>query len=265
MSLDVRQPLSAGAVRAARSVLLALAALLAAAPGPTLAGEYSVSPLRIDLDRDARSGVVTLTNSGTAPIDFQVSVLEWTQDAGGQDRYAPTGDVVFFPRILTVAPGESRVVRVGIQSPPAMVERAYRLFIEPIPERSGEPLPPGVNIAVNLRFALPVFARPPKPEVAAEIDGSAIHAGKLTFSLRNGGNVHLRFDEGVTVVGRDAQGGEVFTRRVDARYVLAGASRPLTLDIPRELCRRVAALELTAQAERLTTSRRLAVSRANCE
>jgi len=259
----IRRP--TGILRASGSALLALAALLAAVPEPAIAGEYSVSPLRIDLDRDGRSGVVTLANSGASPIDFQVSVLEWTQDAGGQDRYTPTGDVVFFPRILTIGPGESRVVRVGIQSLPATVERAYRLFIEPIPERSKEPLPPGVNIAVNLRFALPVFARPPRPEVAAEIEAAAIDAGKLTFVLRNGGNVHLRFDEGVAVVGRDSQGGEVFTRRVDVRYVLAGASRSLALDVPRELCGRLALLELAGQAERLTASRRLAVSRANCE
>ena len=130
----IRRP--TGILRASGSALLALAALLAAVPEPAIAGEYSVSPLRIDLDRDGRSGVVTLANSGASPIDFQVSVLEWTQDAGGQDRYTPTGDVVFFPRILTIGPGESRVVRVGIQSLPASVERPDTSTREKTPSRS---------------------------------------------------------------------------------------------------------------------------------
>lgn len=244
--------------------LLSLGATLAAAP-PVTAGEYSVSPLRIDLDRDARSGAVTLANSGDTPIDFQISVREWTQDASGQDRYAPTDEVVFFPKILSVPAGERRVVRVGMQTPPPAVERAFRLFIEPIPERSKEPLPAGANIAVNLRFALPVFARPAKPDAAAAIEGAAVRNATLAFSLRNSGNVNLRFDEGVVVVGRDAQGAELFNRRVDVRYVLAGVSRPLALTVPKEDCLRVAALELTARAEKLVASQRVAVNRADCE
>jgi fimbrial chaperone protein len=249
---------------AACKCLLLLGATLAAA-SPAGAGEYSVSPLRIDLDRDARSGAVTLANGGNSPIDFQISVREWTQDGSGQEHYAPTGDVVFFPKILTVPPGERRVVRVGMQAPPPAIERAFRLFIEPIPERSKEPLPPGANIAVNLRFALPVFARPARPEPAAAIEGAAIRGGTLAFSLRNSGNVNLRFDEGVAVVGSDAQGAEVFNRRVEVRYVLAGISRPLTFAVPKEHCMRVAALELTARAEKLVASQRVEVNQANCE
>lgn len=253
-------------VAASRSLPLLLAAALStAAPAPAAAGEYSVSPLRIDLDRDARSGVVTLANSGATPIDFQISVLEWTQDAGGRDQYSPTADVVFFPKILTVGPGESRVVRVGMQTVPTAIERAFRLFIEPIPERSNEPLPPGANIAINLRFALPVFARPPKREAVAEIDAAAVRNGTLAFTLRNGGNVHLRLEEGVAVVGHDAQGAEIFNQRIETRYVLAGMSRPLSLALPRDLCARIASLDLTARGEQLVASQRLAVNRANCE
>jgi len=253
-----------------RRLLLALLVLLAAAvaamsPRSAAAGEYSVSPLRIDLDRDARSGVVTLANSGSTPLDFQIAVLEWTQEQDGQDRYTPTEDVVYFPKVLTVKPGESRVIRVGMQAMPSTVERAFRLFIEPIPQRSGEPLPAGANIAVNLRFALPVFARPPKREAAAEIQDATVRKGILQFTLRNSGNIHLRTDDGVAVVGRDAQGREVFTQRIESRYVLAGMAKTLSTAVPRDACTQLATLELTARAEQHTTSRRLDVSRANCD
>lgn len=250
-----------------RRLLLALLVTILAPMAPRLAtaGEYSVSPLRIDLDRSARSGVVTLGNSGDTPLDFQISVLEWTQDADGKDRYSSTSEVVFFPKILTVKPNESRVVRVGIQAAPPTVERSFRLFIEPIPQRSSEPLRPGANIAVNLRFALPVFAIPPKREAAAEIDRAAVRKGTLSFALRNAGNVHVRMNEGIAVVGRDAQGREVFSQRIEARYVLAGVTKPLSLELPHGACTQIDMLELTARAEQLTAGWQLAVSKADCD
>jgi fimbrial chaperone protein len=251
---------------ARRSLLtLFVVAVTMMAVRPTLAGEYSVSPLRIDLDRDARSGVVTLANSGNTPLDFQISVLEWTQEAEGPDRYSPTDEIVFFPKIMTVRPGESRVVRVGTQASPPTVERTFRLFVEPLPQRSSEPLPSGANVAISVRFALPVFVKPARPAAAAEIDGATVRTGTLAFTFRNTGNVHVRLDEGIAVVGRDAQGRQVFSQRIESRYVLARMSRPLSLALPKDACREIATLELTARAEQLTASRRLDLSRADCE
>src|SRR5947209_3025932 len=109
-----------------------VAVLVAIFPPPTLCAEYTVSPMRLELSRDARSGVVTLTNTGASPIDFQMTAMEWTQDNDGADHYAETGEIIFFPKILTLAPNEDRVVRVGAKSAPAASERTFRLFIERI-------------------------------------------------------------------------------------------------------------------------------------
>jgi hypothetical protein len=126
-------------------------------------------------------------------------------------------------------------------------------------------LPPGAHISVNLRFALPIFVKPPARASAGEIDDAAIRKGVLTLKLRNTGNEHLRTDDGVVVTGRDAQGNEVFTERIDSRYVLAGAAKSLTLAIPKAACARVASVEITAQAEQITLSQKLDVGRASCE
>jgi fimbrial chaperone protein len=247
------------------ALALFLALLGALAPVPAAAGEYSVSPMRISLDRDATSSVVTLNNSGSDRMSFQISVMEWTQDADGRDRYAPSSEVVFFPKILTLQPGDSRVVRVGVQAIPGKTERTFRLFIEPLPATVREPLPPGAQISVNLRFALPIFVKPPARASAGEIEGAVVNKGVLTLTLRNTGNEHLRTDDGVVVTGRDAQGNDVFTERIESRYVLAGVAKSLTLAIPKAACARVATVEISAQAEQFTLSQKLDVGRASCE
>lgn len=244
---------------------LAIAIVGASIPLPATAGEYAVSPLRIELDRDTRSGAVTLTNSGADRMDFQISVMEWTQDAEGRDRYTPTSEVVFFPKILTLQPGENRVVRAGVQTVPVATERTFRLFIEPIPTTAREPLPPGASIAVTLRFALPVFVKPLKRESAGEIENAGMRKGAATFTIRNSGNEHLKFEDGVAVVGRDAQGAEVFKERIESRYVLAGVAKRLSATAPAGACTRLATLEITARAEQFTLSRKLDVNRTHCE
>jgi fimbrial chaperone protein len=250
--------------RLARIIACALA-LVAAPLAVAAGGDYSVSPLRIDLDRHARSGVVTLGNTGDEPIDFQISVMEWTQDSEGRDVYAPTTEIVFFPKILTLKVGENRVIRVGAQTMPPAVERTYRIFVEPIPKRTHEPLPPGANVAVTLRFALPIFVKPPVPHGAGEIVGASLRNGKLALAVRNTGNEHLRFDEGMAVVGRDASGSEVLSKKIDFRYVLAGATKPLSLAIPKDVCERLSSVEVSARTEQLVLSQKLAAARASCE
>ena len=244
------------------SLALAAVTLLSCAAH---AGEYSVSPLRVDLDRNARSGAVTLVNSGTDNIDFQISAMQWSQDGEGHDRYTPTSEIVFFPRILTLKPGESRVVRVGTQNLPASTEQAFRLFVEPIPPRTDQPAEPGARIAVNVRFALPVFLKPPKLERAGELSAPELRAGKLSFALVNTGNEHLRFEDGISLRAADKEGREILAQRVEVRYVLPGMRRAVTVPIARGACAKIATVELNAQSEGVALNRTLAVDRASCE
>lgn len=261
--------LSRTLVRRLSSVVTGFRALLAFCCAlcafSVVASEYTVSPMRMELDRDARSTVLTLTNTGTDRIEFQLRASEWTQDAQGRDRYSDTGELVFFPKILSLEPNDSRVVRIGIKSVPVSVERTFRLFIEKIPSPNPEPPPPGAHVAVNVRFALPIFVKPPLHEAKGELAGAAIARSELTFVLKNTGNEHFRMDDGITIIGRDAQGGVVFSRKLDDRYALAGVAKRYVATIPQEACRQTAALEVTAKSELFTLSRRLDVSRTDCE
>src|SRR5918911_668214 len=79
---------------------------------PVFAAEFSVAPIRLDLAPAVRSGALTVRNDSKEKISFQLEALEWTQDANGADRYTETADLIFFPKILGVEPGEEGVVRV---------------------------------------------------------------------------------------------------------------------------------------------------------
>src|SRR6185369_12141928 len=113
--------------------------VLALAPaGATLGGEFGVSPIRVDLDRNTRTSVVRVSNDEQGPLSFQIRAMEWTQDAEGRDVYADSSDLVYFPQQMQVPPLDSRVVRVGYRNPATQVERAYRLYIEELPKRAPE-------------------------------------------------------------------------------------------------------------------------------
>jgi fimbrial chaperone protein len=247
-----------------RAVSACVAALVAIFSPPAAGVEYTVSPMRLELSREARSGVVTLTNTGTSRIDFQMTAMEWTQDNDGADHYAETGEIIFFPKILTLAPNEDRVIRVGAKSAPAATERTFRLFIERIPAPLPEPLAPGAHISVNIRFALPIFVRPVLRKTQGEFTDVTLAKSELAVTLRNAGNEHFLLDDGVAVSGRTVRGEEILVQRISDRYLLAGVAKRYTASIAKHICVRLATLEVTAKTQQFTLSRKLDVDPASC-
>lgn len=240
----------------------AFAALIAA---PIQASEYTVSPMRMELDTDARTTVVTLTNTGSDRIDFQLRAASWTQDAQGKDVYADTSEVIFFPKIFSLEPTETRVVRVGVKTPPASVEQTYRLFIEKIPAPNAAASPSGAQVSVNVRFALPIFVKPRSHQASGEIASAKLERGELVAIIRNSGNEFMRFNDGVSVVGRNAQGAELYTGKIDTLYVLAGIAKRYAAPIPKDICAQLTSVEVSAKTEQFTLSKRVDVNRTNCE
>jgi fimbrial chaperone protein len=256
-----------GAITALRARLLAAAAgaFTALIAAPLQASEYTVSPMRMELDADTRTTVVTLTNTGSDRIDFQLKATSWTQDGQGKDVYSDTSDVIFFPKIFALEPNETRVVRVGVKNAPPPVEQTYRLFIEKIPAPNPAPPPPGAQVSVNFRFALPIFVKPRTRQASGDVGSAAFERGELVTVIRNTGNEHMRFDDGVSIVGRNAQGAQVYTRKLDNPYVLAGIAKRYAASIPKDVCAQLASVEVSAKTEQFTLSKQIDVNRTNCE
>jgi fimbrial chaperone protein len=264
---SARRAPGAGPQRLPRSLAqcfaLAFLAVTAAWTVPAAAGEFAILPLRLHLDRSTRATEVTIRNQDTAPLRMQAQAMTWQQDTDGKDVYAPTDDLIFFPRALEIPPGESRIVRVGVRAAPVTREETYRLFLEQLPPATPEAAPAGASLRVLLRVGVPVFVAPAQVERKASIDGPEIRAGQARWSVANEGNVHFVADR-VELKAMARDGTTLFTRQFQERYFLAGARKPLLFELPREACGQLAAIEVSVAGENVDLARKVNVEPGAC-
>lgn len=249
-----------------RLIVPALALLLGMSP--LARAEFSVNPVRLELGAAARSGAIVVRNDGKVPLGFQMQAMEWTQDADGKDRYADSADLIFFPKIMTIAPGEEGVVRVGVRTPVVQNEKTYRLFIEQLPppkdESAVQPLArPGASVTLLIRFGAPIFVAPVQPRDAAEVTAVALERGRLSMRVRNTGNRH-QIIQGIDLRATDAQGAEIWTLTIADRYLLNGVAKPFSATIPAAQCARATALHIDVRTDKSGAKHKLDVQRAMC-
>ena len=192
-------------------------------PAAALAGSFAVTPIRLDFAPNVRTGAITVVNSDTDKLGFQVKLLRWTQDAKGEDVYEESKDLTYFPRLMTLEPEARRVIRLGTQAGAPDVEGSYRLAIEEMPG----PREPGSGsaVAVQVRFAVPIFLVPKQPKFAAEILGLAQRGKTLRFTLANRGNQHVKLEE------LSLMRGDQLVASASGWYVLAGAQREFSVEV----------------------------------
>lgn len=234
--------------------------LIVAASDSFAAASWRVSPIRLDFDQKTRSGVVTITNDGDASVSLQIKAFLWTQDEQGKDRYEESNDLVFFPRIMTLRAGDSRVLRAGIQVPATSQEKSYRLFVEEIPEPRSDS---GAVVAIAIRFGIPVFVTPIKVQVVNEFSQIGYRGGELHFALKNAGNVHYRI-QGIKVTGADAQGAELWNASSEGWYLLAGNQRSHAVKVAVEDCSRSAAMTLFIHTDKGDFSEQIKIDPTQC-
>lgn len=242
--------------------LVALLILVAWAP-LLQAGEFTINPVMISLDRNVRSSEVLVRNDDTAPLRMQVDAMTWRQDADGKDQYAPADGLIYFPRAMELAPGESRIVRVGVKASPVAQEDSYRLFIEELPSAEPGTQAQGTSLRVFLRVGVSVFVAPAKVNKAGEISAIDVRRGSAEWSVANTGNVHFRTDR-VTLAGVAKDGSLLFTQEFSERYFLPGVVKKLRFDIPRGACGQLAVLEASVVGDGLDLKRKLNVDAGSC-
>jgi fimbrial chaperone protein len=233
--------------RLLRDVLVAGVVVSAAAPA--YAG-LRFEPVYIYLRPGEPATLVKLTNDGPTPSRFQVGVFAWTQNANGETQLTPTRDVVFFPTVFGLAPGEQRGIRIGTTLPFVAPERTFRILIEELPpERPGAAPAGTVQFQVRSRISLPIFVEPPEPIATARIERVQVAAGKLATTVRSTGTAHLHL-QGVQVAALDAANAVVYEKRWGAAYLLAGGELQLSEPLPVERCGAVRAVRIEVQTEK---------------
>lgn len=230
--------------------LLVAAALGIAVPAASIAGLFSISPIRLDLDRQNRTDSITISNSETErKIEMQAKLFEWTQDAEGNDVYTESNNLVFFPRIFGVDKQDQRVIRVGLKVPAPTMEQAYRLFVEelPPPPDAGRK---GAQVQFVLRFGVPIFVRPDTEQLAGAIEGLESAATAATVVIRNTGNQNFQIQS----LSFKSQVG--YEKQIVGGYVLAGATKRISAAIPADLCRTLGRLQVVMKTDRIGTVER---------
>ena len=197
------------------------------APLPAMASNFVVTPTEIDLSTSTTSALLTLRNVSKSPLRFEVTLFTWSEDDHGAMTLQPSTDVTFFPKLIELAAGTSRNIRLGIIAGTSRdVERSFRIFVEELPDQTAQ-TPNGV--AIRTKVGIPVFVRPAKPTRSAVIDSVSVAGGKILTRVRNTGNLHINVDS-IAVKGTGASNAATFSREGPGWYVLPGATR--TFEVP---------------------------------
>ncbi|MRR06361.1 MAG: molecular chaperone [Deltaproteobacteria bacterium] len=245
----------------ATTIFLLLVCSVCCPSGAASAGEWRVAPIRLDLGSDARSGVISVLNEGTGRFQVQMKAFLWEQDAEGKDQYTETNELIFFPKIMVFEKPEERILRAGIKIPAATKEKTYRLFIEEIPEPKKAD---GTNIAVAIRFGVPIFVKPLKEEPKGEIGKLELAKGECRVTVKNAGNVHFII-EAVNIKGLDLKGEQTFSSKLDGWYLLNGVSRVYKTEIPEGTCVKSARVDVEIKTNKFVLNGKLDVDKSMCQ
>jgi fimbrial chaperone protein len=206
---------------------------------------------------------MTVKNESDRALTVLVKAYRWTQADQGKDQYTETEDLIIFPRALTLAAGEERFIRVGMNAPSAVQEQAFRIYLEEQPVKD-EQSPKGATARIMMRVGVPVFAQPLKPEPALKSKELIIAKGHLLHTLTNGGNSFITAEQ-VTVNAFDTKGAEVFSRNLGGIYLLAGSTRTFDVAIPSDQCGRISLYSVTTRSAGKDEQSKLNVTSATCE
>jgi fimbrial chaperone protein len=248
---------------------LALAALFALWLGLALcqvelawAANFTVDPIRLIFSPKTRSAILTLRNQSTEALRFQLNSFAWDQSPNGEMQVVPTEDIVFFPTLLSLAPGESRNLRVGPTTPFATTEKTYRVFVEELPPlETPEGGPTGVRVLTKM--GIPIFLQPTKVVQQGHIEGMVVRQGKLSFQVKNTGNVHF-VEQQVQVKGVGQAGDSLFDQEKAGWYVLAGGLRTHELDLPKDTCAKIRIVAIEVHTEGKTFQERFEMPPGAC-
>ena len=203
-------------------VMAFLGLLTLCASGQSLAGAFSVSPVRVFLEPRDRAAALTLVNGADAEVVLQADVMRWSQDADGQDRLEPSDDLLISPPILKLPPRSRQVVRLArLVAPDLQRQQTYRLLLREVPDL--RPTPEQVaRLPITLVLSIPVFLGAPAAQADVQCE---LHASQPPqVACRNQGRAHAQVRE-LSLL----QGGRTLARFDGAVYLLPGSQRVLPL------------------------------------
>ena len=197
-----------------------------------VAGNFEVSPIRLDFDAGTRSSVLTIRNdSAEDTVVIQAKVFKWTQQ-DGRELTTPTTDLIVNPPIFTLKSGALQIVRVGPRASALTesnrTELSYRIVLAEVPKQPSAEFR-GVGVALSL--SIPIFF-PPK-ETADQplpaIDASRDADGRVIASVNNTGTRSFKV---IKVTLTDSATQQPLDEVAQVRYLLANSKFSWTFRPP---------------------------------
>jgi fimbrial chaperone protein len=246
----------------ATSVIRAFFSLIAlVCAGVALAGTFQVNPIRITLSQQSSSSLLTVRNDSMEKVRFQIGVFEWDQSPDGEMLLNPTEDLIFFPNLLTIDPGNERNIRVGTNKSIVSREKSYRIFVEELPPAENSE---AQGIRILTKMGVPIFIQPAKRLMQGQVEQMKLAEGKFSFEINNAGNVHF-FPRFVHVHGKGPMGETLFERELQAWYILSGGIRRYSIDIAQTDCPKLQDLAVEVELEGKTLKENFSMPPSVCQ
>ncbi|MBD2665453.1 hypothetical protein B6N60_04409 [Richelia sinica FACHB-800] len=245
-------------------VVLALLTGIGIIPGKQAwSSNFQVSPVKVSLSSQVSNQVLTLRNTSDETLRFQIKTYAWSQDNQGEMQLTPTEEIVAFPGLLSLNPGEERRIRVGTLTPVSTVEKTYRIFVEELPPlKTPNQSNPGIKILTKM--GLPIFLQPNQQVVNGKIDNININKNRLVFNVKNTGNTHF-IAQIIRVKGTDITGKTVFNKERNGWYILNGISQPYELNISQPECSKTQTLLIEVKTEQKVLTEKLEMPTGACK
>jgi fimbrial chaperone protein len=236
--------------RAITRAVTLIAAFALLAPSAALAASFSVDPISVTLVKGNSSATIAVVNQSGAKLRLQVTGFAWAQTTSGQLQLTPTDDLVFFPQLLSLDPGETKRIRVGVTAAQGANEKTFRVFMEELPSLASVLTPAsGPQLTIRMKIGVPIFVRPlGSATVSGEARNVTIRGGSLQFDVANTGNVHFSIQD-VRVAASTASGASAFSQDLSGWYVLAGETRHYVVPLTKERCASIGSLTISTKTD----------------
>ena len=215
-----------------RSFFLITALIMAM---PVFSGaNLGVSPTTFNLTPNKKTAALTLINKGDTPVNIQLEAKSWDMDENGKFIETETGEFVFYPKIVTIAPHQQSNVRVGYMGKFPKFEKSYRLFIAEIapiiPKAASKQIEMGLTSL--LRLSMPLYVVPVNKIPAPEVKLSALKSDDKTLrvGIQNPTAYHLRVQK--VSVKLLKQGQVLVEKSVDLKLQRILGNHQLFVNVP---------------------------------
>jgi P pilus assembly chaperone PapD len=171
-----------------------------------------IYPTLVLFENNQRSAEITIANRGDQTGTFETSWTDLTMapegglvKAEGEAPWSVQPHVRYSPRRVTLAPGESQVIKIAVRSNPEIAEGEYYSHLRVLTINSEDPLAddaiveasepsPGVSIQARTAVAIPVIWRNSRdtPSMSIEAVRTDADANTISIDVRRHGQLSVR-------------------------------------------------------------------------